>query len=41
MARLSEDQLLHRGIVGEGGMVKFIDFGSGEVTQGDGWFEMP
>ena len=20
---------------------KFIDFGSGEVTQGDGWFEMP
>ena len=22
-------------------MGKFIDFGSGEVTQGDGWFEMP
>jgi hypothetical protein len=32
---VAEDQLLRRGIVGEGGMVKFIDFGSGER-----WFKV-
>ena len=41
MARRSEDQVLYRSRVEEGGMVKFIGFGNGEVTQGDGLFEMP
>ena len=40
VARFSEDQLLFRHRVGDGGMVKFIYFGSGEMTQGDGWFQM-
>jgi hypothetical protein len=40
MAWFSEDQLLYRHRVGDGGMVKFIYFESAEVTQGDGWFEM-
>ena len=41
MARFSEIQLLFRHRVGDGGMVKLIYFGSGEMMiQGDVWFEM-
>ena len=33
MARFSEDKLLYSGRVGEGGMVKFIEYWNGEVIE--------
>merc|ERR1719318_1719897 len=41
VARFSEDELLYRCRVEEGGMVKFIDFGNGEPSEGGVLYEMP